>query len=88
MKQVEVIKIIRVQWPRGKGTEVDPCRTVLQYWDFDGNLVWEDDALAVNMQAIIVSGVVPAGCPDREALVEKIQAIGAPGAIEDESPAS
>ncbi len=77
MKRVEIVKMVRVMWPRGAGTEDDPCRTVPQYYDFDGNLIWENDQWAVNNEAILVSGTVPNDCPGRDKLVEKIQRIGA-----------
>lgn len=28
---------------RGKGTEEDPVRSIEQYWDMKGNLLWERD---------------------------------------------
>ncbi len=38
-----VISVIETQALRGIGTEKDKCRMVIQYWDFDGNLLAEND---------------------------------------------
>jgi hypothetical protein len=43
-KQVEVVNLTRTEIEgRGKGTADDPFRRIVQYWDFDGNLVFEED---------------------------------------------
>ena len=34
-----VIQVIETTALRGEGTEVDKCREVKQYWDFDGNFL-------------------------------------------------
>ena len=39
----KVIKVIETQSLRGSGTKEDNCRVVTQYWDFDGNLLAEND---------------------------------------------
>lgn len=39
----QVIQVIKTESLRGKGVEGDVCRTVTQYWDFDGNLLAESD---------------------------------------------
>lgn len=39
----KVIQVIETQAVRGVGTEEDPVRTVIQYWDFDGNCLAEND---------------------------------------------
>lgn len=39
----KVIQVIETQATRGAGTEGDPVRTVIQYWDFDGNHLAEND---------------------------------------------
>lgn len=39
----KVIQVIQTQSLRGIGTEDDMCRCVIQYWDFDGNLLAEHD---------------------------------------------
>lgn len=38
-----VIQVIETRSIRGRGTEGDMCREVIQYWDFDGNLLAEND---------------------------------------------
>ena len=38
-----VITVIVTESLRGEGTQEDLCRTVTQYWDFDGNLLAESD---------------------------------------------
>ena len=39
----QVIQVIKTESVRGKGTQDDVCRIVTQYWDFDGNLLAEND---------------------------------------------
>lgn len=39
----QVIQVIQTKSLRGEGTQQDLCRTVTQYWDFDGNLLAEYD---------------------------------------------
>lgn len=39
----KVIPVIETQSIKGAGTEENPVRTVIQYWDFDGNLLAEND---------------------------------------------
>ena len=41
--KAKVISVIETQSLRGAGTEDDPCRIVTQYWDFDGDLLAEND---------------------------------------------
>ena len=38
-----VISVIETQALRGNGTDEDKCRTVTQYWDFNGKLLAEYD---------------------------------------------
>lgn len=38
-----VIQVIETKALRGEGTEEDLCRTVMQYWDFEGKLLAEHD---------------------------------------------
>ena len=38
-----VILVIETKALRGSGTDDDPVRIVIQYWDFDGNLLAEND---------------------------------------------
>lgn len=42
----QVIHVIKTEALRGEGTKEDMCRTVIQYWDFDGNLLAENDPCA------------------------------------------
>lgn len=42
----EVIQVIRTKSLRGEGMQQDLCRIVTQYWDFDGNLLAENDPCA------------------------------------------
>lgn len=41
-----VISVIETQALRGNGKEEDKCRIVTQYWDFDGELLAENDPCA------------------------------------------
>lgn len=46
MDTVEVMTVIKTTLlRRGKGTTEDPVRIVTQYWDMDGNLLVEIDAI-------------------------------------------
>lgn len=42
----KVIQVIETRALRGVGTEEDMCREIIQYWDFDGNLLAEKDLCA------------------------------------------
>lgn len=42
-QSVKVIQVIETKSVCGKGTEEDKCRFVTQYWDFEGNLLAEND---------------------------------------------
>lgn len=41
----KVIQVIEVETGRGKGTEDDVMRRVIQYWTLDGELLAEHDPL-------------------------------------------
>lgn len=44
MGKAEVIQVIRTSLlRRGDGTKNSPIRIITQYWDFEGNLLWEND---------------------------------------------
>ncbi len=43
MNSAKVIQVIETKSTRGKGTDADPVREVIQYWDFEGNLICEKD---------------------------------------------
>lgn len=40
----KVIQVIQTVSLKGKGTENDPARQVIQYWDFEGNLIGTVDS--------------------------------------------
>lgn len=43
MKEVELISVIRTRLStRGSGVKEDPVRVITQYWDLEGNLLWEE----------------------------------------------
>ena len=42
---VRATVVIEVESKRGCGTEEDPVRKIVQYWDLDGNLLAEHDPL-------------------------------------------
>lgn len=46
-ESVEVIKVIKTTLTkRGSGVAPDdPVREITQYWDMDGNLLWEEDPI-------------------------------------------
>lgn len=39
----QLIKVIKTESLMGEGTEDDPCRTVIQYWSTEGELLAEKD---------------------------------------------
>lgn len=41
MNEAKVIQVIETKSLKGNGTDL--CRSVTQYWDFDGTLLAEDD---------------------------------------------
>lgn len=41
--KAKVIQVIVTEALRGEGTKTDVCRCVMQYWDFDGRLLAEND---------------------------------------------
>lgn len=46
VKEVEVVQVVRTTLaPRGRGTDDDPYRRLLQYWSFDGRLLFECEEL-------------------------------------------
>lgn len=38
-----IIQVIETKSLRGRGTNEDKCRIVTQYWNFEGNLLAEND---------------------------------------------
>ena len=45
LSPAKVISVIVTRALKGSGTENDPVREVIQYWDFDGNLLAEHDSV-------------------------------------------
>lgn len=45
MTSAKIIQVIETKHTRGNSTGADPIREVIQYWDFDGNLIAEKDPL-------------------------------------------
>lgn len=45
MTYAKVIEIIETKSTRGNGTSADPVREIVQYWDFEGNLICEKDQI-------------------------------------------
>lgn len=43
LTEAKVIKVIRTISSRGNGTKENPNRYVVQYWDFKGKLLSEND---------------------------------------------
>jgi hypothetical protein len=43
----EVIQVIKTTATRGSGSEDDPCRIVIQYWSFEGELLAEHDSESI-----------------------------------------
>ena len=48
MNNAKVIQVIQTVSVKGNGTELDPCREVIQYWDFEGNLIVTKDPLKMD----------------------------------------
>ncbi|MCM1052480.1 MAG: hypothetical protein NC483_00660 [Ruminococcus sp.] len=49
IRNVKIVEVIKVELTRGSGlTEKDPVRQVNQYWDFNGNLIYDDDLFDTN----------------------------------------
>ena len=42
-KSARVVQVIETKSERDLGTEKDPVREVIQYWDFEGNFLAEMD---------------------------------------------
>ncbi|HEM3632574.1 hypothetical protein [Streptococcus suis] len=43
VKSVKPVLLIEVTTLRGVGTKDDPSRVVIQYWDYNNNLIFELD---------------------------------------------
>lgn len=57
-----VIQVIETTALRGEGTEVDKCREVKQYWDFDGNFLAENDPCAKEKRVVSYSVFFRSDC--------------------------
>ncbi|NWO21333.1 hypothetical protein HW273_05410 [Oribacterium sp. oral taxon 102] len=44
---VQVIEVVQVKYLRGSGSEKDPVREVIQYWDLSGKLLAERDSTLI-----------------------------------------
>lgn len=52
VKIVKIVEVIKVELIRGSGlNKKDPVRQVNQYWDFNGNLIYEDDEVVTKEEA-------------------------------------
>ena len=45
LENAKVIQVIQTKSTRGTGTSADPIRVVVSYWDFEGNLIAENDCI-------------------------------------------
>lgn len=61
-KSAKVIQVIETKAKRGLGTEKDPVRDVVQYWDLEGNFLAEMDTQlclsAIEHEAKAVEGFI------------------------------
>jgi len=48
---VDVMKMIRIKFTKGNGTNENPIRLAERYFDLEGNLIFEKDYLFVNSSA-------------------------------------
>ena len=44
VKKAKIIPVIQIATKRGIGTEEDPIRDAMEYWDVNGNLLFVTDA--------------------------------------------
>lgn len=44
---MQVIEVVQVKYLRGSGSEKDPVREVIQYWDLSGKLLAERDSTLI-----------------------------------------
>ena len=49
----KVIQVIETKALKGEGTQENPARTVIQYWDLDGNLLAERDNYELERKSLI-----------------------------------
>lgn len=55
----KVMQVIETKTLRGSGTHEDLCREVKQYWDFDGNLLAENDPCSKEKEWIPTTEQLP-----------------------------
>ena len=53
MNSAEVVQVIKTKSTRGDGTSANPKREIVQYWDFDGNLIAEEDFLGCDCHSVV-----------------------------------
>lgn len=41
--KAKIVKLIRTETSEGKGTEKDPARIVVRYWDKKGKMIFKED---------------------------------------------
>lgn len=41
--KAKIVKLIRTETSEGKGTEKDPARIVVRYWDKKGKMIFKKD---------------------------------------------
>ena len=41
--RAKIVKLIRTKTSEGKGTEKDPVRIVVRYWDKKGKMIFKED---------------------------------------------
>ena len=44
VRKAKIIPVIQIATTRGTGTEEDPVRDALEYWDVDGKLLFVSDS--------------------------------------------
>ena len=47
LESIKVVEVIKVEIVRGTGENENPVRQVNQYWDFEGNLIYDDNIMLV-----------------------------------------
>ncbi len=59
VNSVKLVTVIETKLIRGKGTNQDPCRTVYQYWNSDGELLAENDTIIMHALHAIEEENIP-----------------------------
>ena len=50
VESAKVISVIKTVSTRGKGTDTNPVRTVIQYWTVEGELIAEEDCCSTSAE--------------------------------------